>query len=141
MKNSAGILIENDRDEILLGHATGNKHWEIPKGKYDKSDLVLINTALRETQEETGLVFSKDNLILIASCYFNSEKNMTLYKLNFKIPYDAVSLDRLRCSSKVKRAKYKQFPEIDDYRWFQKKEVLNYVSKAMYKFLITNEVL
>ena len=139
--NSAGILIENTRHEILLGHATGNKHWDIPKGKYDKSDHILIKTALRETQEETGLVFSKNNLIFVASCYFNSEKNMTLYKLNSKIPYGALSLDRLRCSSMVKRAKYNQFPEIDNYKWFTKEEVLNNVSKSMYKFLITNGVL
>jgi 8-oxo-dGTP pyrophosphatase MutT (NUDIX family) len=141
MKNSAGILIENDRNEILLGHATGTKHWDIPKGKYEERDSVIINTALRETQEETGLVFSKYQLILLASGYFNSEKKMTLYKLNFKIPYGAVNLDRLRCSSKVKITKYKQFPEIDNYRWFPKKDVLHYVSKSMYKFLTTNEVL
>ena len=29
---SCGVLLFNEHDEILLAHATGNRHWDVPKG-------------------------------------------------------------------------------------------------------------
>jgi predicted NUDIX family NTP pyrophosphohydrolase len=63
-KISAGLLMyrfKNHTLEVLLAHPGGpffrnkdNGHWSIPKGEIDVSEE-LIDTAVREFREETGL--------------------------------------------------------------------------------------
>src|SRR5437868_3531466 len=51
---TCGVLVMNDQRELLLGHATGAKHWDIFKGVGDPGETP-IETAVRETSEESGL--------------------------------------------------------------------------------------
>jgi 8-oxo-dGTP pyrophosphatase MutT (NUDIX family) len=63
MVRSAGIVVVW-QDKVLLVHPTqGTKtgSWGIPKGKIEEGELIY-KAALREFQEETGIVFN--NLIL-----------------------------------------------------------------------------
>jgi predicted NUDIX family NTP pyrophosphohydrolase len=62
MKQSAGLVVYRHRGvgiEVLLVHPSGNynRHapWSIPKGLPDEGES-LPEAALRETQEETGVV-------------------------------------------------------------------------------------
>lgn len=70
MKQSAGILISYNHEEIsgflfvrkyLFAHPT-NHSWYgtfgIPKGRVNREDGSLLETALRETKEEVGLQLS-----------------------------------------------------------------------------------
>ena len=49
------LVLLNERHEWFIAHVTGSSHWDIPKGIKDDSESRL-DAALRETQEETGLV-------------------------------------------------------------------------------------
>ena len=50
---SAGIILINDnKDFLLLNYPS--KHWDFVKGKMEKDETPL-ETALRETKEETGI--------------------------------------------------------------------------------------
>ena len=52
---SAGIILFNDTDDgkfLLLNYPS--KHWDFVKGKMEKDETPL-ETALRETKEETGI--------------------------------------------------------------------------------------
>jgi len=63
MKKSAGLLIIQN-NKILLGHPTNaawNNTYSIPKGGVEKGES-LIDTAIRETYEEVGLLFKKDDI-------------------------------------------------------------------------------
>ena len=52
---SCGVLLFNEHDQLLLAHATGSRHWDVPKGLADPGEAPLA-AALRETCEETGIV-------------------------------------------------------------------------------------
>ena len=45
---SCGVLLFNEHDQLLLAHATGNRHWDVPKGLADPGEAPLA-AALRET--------------------------------------------------------------------------------------------
>jgi len=47
-----GCVVLNELDQVLLVH--DNKGWGIPKGK-QKSKERLVDTAIREVKEETGI--------------------------------------------------------------------------------------
>lgn len=54
MALSCGILFVRD-GHLFIGHTTGQKHWDIPKGKIEPGETP-IEAAIRETYEETGYV-------------------------------------------------------------------------------------
>ncbi len=61
MKQSAGLMVyrrQGDTLEVLLVHPSGNYNrrapWGIPKG-LPNDDETLIDAAVRETREETGV--------------------------------------------------------------------------------------
>ncbi len=57
--NSAGIIVfrrkPSRHPEYLVLRAKWGRHWSIPKGHRDKKSEPVIMTALRETEEETGI--------------------------------------------------------------------------------------
>lgn len=65
MMPASGVLIENDQGEVLLQKRTDNGHWCLPGGSCDAGDQFL-ETAVRETYEETGLVVQAEDLSLFA---------------------------------------------------------------------------
>jgi hypothetical protein len=52
----AGIILLNSKCSILLVRDTKSKKFGFPKGHYEKYDKTPYDTALRELNEETGLV-------------------------------------------------------------------------------------
>lgn len=61
---TAGIFIINNKNEILLTHATNSaiKYWGIPKGLADVGETHLA-AAIREVEEETGIKFTNPNKV------------------------------------------------------------------------------
>lgn len=65
MTNSAGLLIIKNSKVLLVKprHMASDNNWSIPKGFIDKSsDRNIIETAIRETFEETGILIPKDKI-------------------------------------------------------------------------------
>lgn len=52
---SAGGLIFNDREELLIVRTSYKPHWEIPGGITDAGDAHLRQTVVREIREELGI--------------------------------------------------------------------------------------
>lgn len=87
-----GVIIKNG-NKILLIKNTYRSNWYAPGGGNNKGEL-LINTAIRETKEEIGIVLDKDDLKLIGvyqnntegkeniNMIFLAEKNISLNQLN-----------------------------------------------------------
>ena len=63
---SVGIVIQNEKDEVLLIKAnryiTQSKEWEIPAGRVDKGEQ-SVEAAIRETIEETGYEITNPKLV------------------------------------------------------------------------------
>ncbi len=73
---SCGVIV-TDGKVILLGHSTGNKHWDIPKGKMDEGET-YIQTALRELQEETSIILTVDDVTEIGVLDYTPRKDLYL---------------------------------------------------------------
>ena len=52
MRYTCGIIFYRD-GQILVGHTTGQEHWDLPKGKTEGSET-FKEAAVRECYEETG---------------------------------------------------------------------------------------
>lgn len=63
-----GVMIQNERGEVLMGLRKGSHgagEWSFPGGHLEMGETIL-ETAQRETREETGLEINKLELISVA---------------------------------------------------------------------------
>ena len=54
----AGVILLNDKNEILLGRRTDNGYWDYPAGSMELGES-FEECARREVREETGLLCGK----------------------------------------------------------------------------------
>ena len=136
MKVSSGIII-TDGKNILLGHSTGNSHWDIPKGEVDLGETTL-ETAIRETKEEIGLTFREEDLIDLGVYAYLKKKNLYLYKV---ILDEMPNIDDCVCDSFFKTKKGFELPEMDEFKIFSIEEGLTKLNKSMKKVFIDHNLI
>jgi putative (di)nucleoside polyphosphate hydrolase len=134
MKTSCGIIILNEQNEIFMGHVTGQKYHDIPKGMLEENETP-ITCALRETEEETGLVLQSDKLVDLGLLDYNREKKLhlflyTTYKAN-------IDLDKCVCNSYFEHFYTKKLtPEVDSFHWINVEHIDASCAKSMTKLLL-----
>jgi 8-oxo-dGTP pyrophosphatase MutT (NUDIX family) len=74
---SANVVVVNDVGELLLIHRTDNDNWALPGGAMDLGES-LVDTAVRETREETGIDCEVTGLVGI----YTDPKHVILYTSN-----------------------------------------------------------
>ena len=109
---SCGIVVVNAAHEVLLCHATGTFHWDIPKGGMDPGETPL-DTALRETREEAGLVFAPAAVTELGGFAYRRTKSLHLFAALTE-RFDAA---RCRCSSHYNDGWGRRRPEMDGFEW------------------------
>jgi putative (di)nucleoside polyphosphate hydrolase len=109
---SCGILVINRHSELLLCHATGTFVWDIPKGGGD-ADETPVHTAIRETAEETGLVFAPADLLDLGHFAYRPAKDLHLYSALCE-RFDASAC---RCSSHFTDLWGRRRLEMDGFEW------------------------
>ncbi len=112
---SCGLLIINERAELLVGHSTGNEHWDLPKGLIEPGE-VPVDCALRETREEFGLAFEPACLINLGRHPYYRGKDLHL----FAVGVDSAELRPEQCLCTSYFPHYRtgeSVPEIDAYAW------------------------
>lgn len=136
MKMSCGVLIINDKKQILMGHVTGQKHFDIPKGLLEENEDKQT-CAIRECLEETGIKFTEGELKEIGTFDYNKSKKLTLF-LSFMSDFD---LSELVCNSYFEHHYTKQrLPEVDYFKWVSANEVVSHCAPSMVT-LLTEKVL
>ena len=131
MNNSpaAGIVpyIKNPdgKIEFLLGFETKINKWSGFVGGYEESDINIINTAVREFNEETANIFENDLItfkskIISGDCLLitDSTKNRLVYIWFIKIPNTSINLPELFLQNKslLSGSEYREKTEI---KWFK----------------------
>lgn len=132
-KLSCGVLIVNDRHELFLAHVTNTTRWDIPKGGANPNEPML-DAALRELEEETGLEISPGRLIDLGRQEYSSTKNLHLF-LVF-VPAAAINPKDCFCRSQFRHPlTRKLLPEMDGFRWAAFSELDQFCVPAMRSLL------
>lgn len=71
---SVNVVVANDRQEILLIRRSDNDNWAVPGGAVDLGES-LVQAAVRETKEETGIDCEVSGLVGI----YTDPRHIVLY--------------------------------------------------------------
>ena len=124
---SCGVVIVNAGGELLLCHVTGQQHWDLPKGGMADGESPL-DTALRETAEETGLALEAAALTDLGRFDYRPRKALHL----FATLMPRLDVAMLRCASEFSHhATGRRLPEMDGYAWFDFADVPRHPTRRM----------
>jgi predicted NUDIX family NTP pyrophosphohydrolase len=126
---SCGVLVKY-QNRYILGHASGQNHFDIFKGRMDKGEN-YTQTAIRECQEESGLIFNEDQLKMLGFFDYTKTKNIVI----FITKVDDFDMSRLKCTTFLESGK----PEMDFYATMDFDEMISKVGKSMGRLLKTLE--
>lgn len=129
---SAGILVLHEDAALLLAHATGARHWDIPKGLVDDGETPL-EAALREASEECGLTFERDALLELGRYPYRPAKDLHLFATL------ASQLDpaQCHCTSYFRDRFGRWVPEADAFEWVPFARLPERCAKSMFTLLST----
>lgn len=133
-KLSCGIVFVDESNKMLMIHSATYSHWDLPKGTQAKGET-QIETAIRETREETGIQVKAEDLIELGLYHYNRFKDLWLYF----IKVDKIDIDRLKCTSMVFDDLGAEVPEADEFRMLDMNEVEPYMCYSM-KVLYDHEL-
>jgi 8-oxo-dGTP pyrophosphatase MutT (NUDIX family) len=131
---SCGVLLLCVEREILLGHATGSKRFDIPKGLAEPGESAL-EAALREMHEEFGLRLRNPHPVALGTFAYRPGKDLTL----FAALIARIDTSRLRCRSTFRDRFGRERPEMDGYRWVPFGQVADACAPAMAKVLLASD--
>lgn len=140
MEISCGLLIFNEREEILLCHVSGQNFHDIPKGGIDEGETEM-QCVLRETLEETGLTFTPDQLIYVGLYKYNPTKKLHIYAT--VVDSNKIDMSMLKCTTYfTDRKTHVEMLEVDSYQWVSLDNVNDMCVPNMSKviYLSTNKI-
>lgn len=132
---SAGVIVY-DGKKIVIGHATGGRHWDIPKGKIEPNEVAIAG-ALRELEEETSLKASYKDLKFLGIFEYKHDKDLALYLWKVDSLPD---ISTLSCTSTFVNRQGKTLPELDKFLYVTFKQAFKKTVPAMKKVLEDVEV-
>jgi predicted NUDIX family NTP pyrophosphohydrolase len=142
-KKSAGVLLFRRRRghvEVLLVHPGGpfwakrdEGAWTVPKGEFGDDEEPLA-AALREFKEETGVELSGDAFALEP---VRQSGGKLVYAFAIEGNTDAASVqsNTFMLEWPPKSGTQREFPEIDEARWFSLEEAETKINKAQIALL------
>jgi putative (di)nucleoside polyphosphate hydrolase len=123
---SHGTLVMSAAGELLLCHATGAKHWDIPKGMATASESSAA-AASREAQEECGLQLDPEGLVPLGLFAYRPDKDLSLHAALI----ERVDPARCVCSTFFIDRWGRRRPEMDAFRWALFDEVPTMCARSM----------
>ncbi|HWT38959.1 MAG TPA: NUDIX hydrolase [Paraburkholderia sp.] len=136
---SCGVVLLDPDGRVLLAHATETTHWDIPKGQGEDGEAPHV-TALREMEEETGLIVDAERLKDLGLFVYRRDKDLHLFAARARA--DELDLTRCTCTSMFpRRSDGTMIPEMDAFRWASPDEVEHYASRSLTRLFQTTLLL
>jgi 8-oxo-dGTP pyrophosphatase MutT (NUDIX family) len=132
---SCGVIV-TDGARLLLGHATRSPRWDIPKGGAETGES-LLEAALRELHEETGLLAPEQELRPLGTFSYLRNKDLALFVWRVTVLPDPAPLV---CSAYFELPNGSRLPEFDRFGLFTLDEAMALVGKNLARLLITVQV-
>ena len=123
---SHGTLLMNADAELLLCHATGGEHWDIPKGIAEPGET-SAQAASREAREECGLDLDPLALRDLGRFSYRPDKDLWLHAALIE------RLDPARCVCSTFFTDHwgRLRPEMDAFRWVRLDDVAAHCARNM----------
>jgi len=132
---SCGIVLLDSAGRVLLAHATGTNHWDIPKGQGEPGETEA-ESALREMVEETSLIIDPARLMDLGRYAYRRDKDLHLFAAR-ALPGE-LDLSCCCCTSLFpRREDGVMIPEMDAWRWTSPGEVAQYASRSLTRLFDT----
>lgn len=132
---SCGVLLFNEHDQLFLAHATGNRHWDVPKGLSDPGESPLA-AALRETEEETGIRLDERGWLDLGRHTYRPGKDLHLFAR--RVSTTQVVVGDCVCTSMFVHARSgRSLPEADSFGWFELDQLPQRCARSMSDLLVT----
>lgn len=131
MRYSCGIIFYRD-GQILVGHTTGQQHWDLPKGKTE-GDETFKEAAVRECYEETGFSIDESDLLLLGEVSYRKGKRLVLFFYTAKYKPDP---DELQCNSTYTNRYGQKRPELDKFKYIDVEDCELYLTERMCSSII-----
>lgn len=134
MDYTCGVFIFNRNGDVLICKPTGARwnQWSIPKGLRDINES-NIDAAVREVEEESGIILDKTKVKFIGTYPYKSKKK-TLIAYYTGLKEDHTELN-LNCISMVHVPGGDPFPEVCEYKWVSIQQAIQYVHETQQKCL------
>jgi 8-oxo-dGTP pyrophosphatase MutT (NUDIX family) len=131
-----GVLLLDASAELLLCHATGTRHWDIPKGLAEAGETSAA-AACREAREECGLALEPAALQPVGHFRYRPDKDLALHA----VLIERIDPSRCVCTSTFVDRFGRVRPEMDDFRWTPFDEIGARCAKNMALLLTTRVAL
>jgi 8-oxo-dGTP pyrophosphatase MutT (NUDIX family) len=126
---SYGVLILNEQGQLLLAHATGQKHWDIPKGGAEEGESAR-EAAIREVREETGIELAAEAMEELGRMAYLPRKDLHLVRVGLHTR--DCDLAACKCTSFFPHHRSGVMtPEVDQFRWVDIADVSALAAKSM----------
>ncbi len=132
---SCGIVLLDPQGRVLLAHATGTDHWDIPKGQGEPGETESAS-ALREMVEETGIEIDAGRLKDLGRFAYRRDKDLHLFAAR-ALPHE-LDLSHCRCTSLFpRRTDGVMIPEMDAWLWVAPGDVSRFASRSLTRLFET----
>ena len=131
---SCGLIVFNERSEILIGHQTGKSYWDLPKGLIDEGEAP-IDCALREAFEEFGIVFPKARLADLGQRAYYEGKDFHPFAVRSNS--EETAIEACSCTSSFVHPGTGQLTlEVDRFAWSNKSNLKRLLTANMHSLLV-----
>lgn len=132
---SCGTVLLDPAGRVLLAHATGTNHWDIPKGHGEPGETEA-ESAVREMVEETGIALNSSRLKDLGRYVYRRDKDLHLFAA--RALANELDLSHCVCSSWFpRREDGVMIPEMDAWRWIAPDEVGQFASRSLTRLFET----